>query len=155
MSTALSANTQAILLLTAPLIVGRRTPGADVLQPREYIELAQSLHQQSRAPADLLGPSAHELLNNNGLPNGIDADRLTRLLARGFQLSLAVEHWQQRAIWVLSRADAGYPRRLMQRLGAKAPPVLYGCGDGDILDSRGLAVVGSRHVDDDISALRV
>ena len=144
----LSANTQAILLLTAPLIVGRRTPAAEVLQPREYNKLAQLLHENSREPADLLSPEASELLNDDRLCDEIDSDRVSRLLARGFLLSQAVEQWQQRAIWVLSRADDQYPQRLKVRLGSKAPAILYGCGDPNILDSGGLAVVGSRHVDD-------
>ncbi|MCY4111437.1 MAG: DNA-processing protein DprA [Chloroflexi bacterium] len=148
----LSANTQAILLLTAPLIVGRRTPAAEALQPREYNKLAQLLHEHNREPADLLSPEASRLLNDDWLRAQIDSDRVGQLLARGFLLSQAVEQWQQRAIWVLSRADDQYPQRLKVRLGSKAPAILYGCGDRDILDSGGLAVVGSRHVDDKLRA---
>ena len=144
----LSVNTQAILLLTAPLIVGRRTPAAEVLQPREYNKLAQLLHENSREPADLLSPEASQLLSDDRLCAEVKSDRVMRLLARGFLLSQAVEQWRQRAIWVLSRADDQYPQRLKVRLGSKAPAILYGCGDRDILDSGGLAVVGSRHVDD-------
>ena len=144
----LSANTQAILLLTAPLIVGRRTPAAEVLQPREYNKLAQLLHENSREPADLLSPEASQLLSDECLGAEIDCDRVSRLLARGFLLSQAVEQWRQRALWVLSRADDQYPQRLKVRLGSKAPAILYGCGDPNILDTGGLAVVGSRHVDD-------
>ena len=148
MITEVSANTQAILLLTAPLIVGRRTPAAEVLQPREYNKLAQLLQENSREPADLLSPEASQLLNDDWLRAEIDSERVGRLLARGFLLSQAVEHWRQRAIWVLSRADEQYPRRLKARLGGHSPAILYGCGDPNILDSGGLAVVGSRHVDD-------
>lgn len=74
--------------------------------------------------------------------------RLESLLARGFLLSQAVERWQTRAIWVVSRADAEYPRRLKTRLEEDAPAVLYGCGDAALLETGGLAVVGSRDVDD-------
>jgi len=148
--TEISANTQAILLLTAPLIVGRRTPAAEVLQPREYNKLAQILHENSREPADLLGPEASQLLSDDWLRAEIDSDRVSRLLARGFLLSQAVEHWQQRAIWVLSRADDQYPSRWKVRLGGHAPAILYGCGAPHILDTGGLAVVGSRHVDDKV-----
>jgi predicted Rossmann fold nucleotide-binding protein DprA/Smf involved in DNA uptake len=70
-----------------------------------------------------------------------------RLLDRGFLLSQAIERWQSRAIWVVSRADAAYPRRLKIRLKELAPPVFYGCGDVAILGTGGLAVVGLRHVD--------
>ena len=74
--------------------------------------------------------------------------RLRRLLGRGFLLSQAIERWQTRAIWVLSRADPAYPHRLKVRLRDEAPAVLYGCGDIGLLESGGLVVVGSRHVDD-------
>ena len=40
------------------------------------------------------------------------------------------------------------PRRLKARLREDAPAVLYGCGDIGLLETGGLAVVGSRHVDD-------
>ena len=59
-----------------------------------------------------------------------------------------IERWQTCAIWVVSRADAEYPRRLKTRLREDAPAVLYGCGDMALLETGGLAVVGSRHVDD-------
>jgi predicted Rossmann fold nucleotide-binding protein DprA/Smf involved in DNA uptake len=72
------------------------------------------------------------------------------LLGRGFLLSQVIERWQARAIWVVSRADAEYPRRLKVRLREDAPAVIYGCGDMALLESGGLAVVGSRHVDDSL-----
>jgi predicted Rossmann fold nucleotide-binding protein DprA/Smf involved in DNA uptake len=52
----------------------------------------------------------------------------------------------------MSRADAAYPRRWKVRLREDAPPVLYGCGDIALLETGGLAVVGSRHVDDSLRA---
>ena len=74
----------------------------------------------------------------------MDANRLQQLLERGFLLSQVIERWQARAIWVLSRADAEYPRRLKHRLREDAPAVLYGCGDISLLETGGLAVIGSR-----------
>lgn len=146
MSMSLSPNTQAILLLTAPLIAGRGEPSSDLLTSGEYKRLARFLRDKQRQPADLLTPDAGGLLGEH--QPLIDIDRFKRLLARGFLLSQAVERWQTRAIWVVSRADAEYPRRLKARLKDDAPAVLYGCGDAAILDSGGLAVVGSRQVDD-------
>jgi len=145
MNTTLSPNTQAILLLTAPLIAGRDKPSSDLLTPGEYKRLARFLRDKQRQPADLLTIDAQEMLGGWSL---IDSDRLKRLLARGFLLSQAIERWQTRAIWVVSRADAEYPRRLKTRLKDDAPAILYGCGDAQLLETGGLAVVGSRHVDD-------
>ena len=150
MSETLSLNTKAILLLTAPLIVGRggNKGMPDLLTPAEYTKLAAYLQETGRQPADLLGPDADQLLGDcRCIP---DYDRLRRLLDRGFLLSQAVERWYTRGIWVMSRADDAYPQKLKTRLKRQSPILLYGCGDSEILNSGGLAVVGSRHVNDSL-----
>jgi DNA processing protein len=146
MSSALSTNTLAILLLTAPLIAGKVKSSTELLTAGEYKRLARHLREMRRQPADFLSSDAAELLRD--CASVIATERLRRLLERGFLLGQVVEHWQTRAIWVVSRADAEYPRRMKMRLREDAPPVLYGCGDRRLLDTVGLAVVGSRHVDD-------
>ena len=146
MTAELSSNAQAILLLTAPLIAGRGKPSVDPLTAGEYRRFARRLRELQREPADLLDPGARTLLKECRFDS--DPERIERLLGRGFLLSQAVERWRIRAIWVVSRADAAYPQRLKKRLGEDAPPILYGCGDAALLDGGGLAVVGSRNVDD-------
>jgi DNA processing protein len=146
MKPAMSANTQAILLLTAPLIAGRGSTSPDLLTPGEYKKLARHLRENHRQPADLISPHAVDLIRECGTV--VDQGRLQRLLGRGFLLSQVVERWQSRAIWVVSRADAEYPRRLKARLREDAPAIIYGCGDTALLELGGLAVVGSRHVDE-------
>jgi len=143
MNTALSQDSQVILLLTAPLMTGRMEPSTDLLTPGEYGHLAVFLHEVQRSPGDLLTADADSLLGQ--CQGVVDGDRLRKLLGRGFLLSQAVEHWQTRAIWVITSADASYPHRLKERLKENAPTVLYGCGDAAILETGGLAVVGSRN----------
>ena len=139
-----SANTTAILLLTAPLVVGNRTPQAQILTAGEYRKLAPCLASLQAEPADLLEPGADRLLAQCG--EVIDEARLRALLNRGFPLSQAVERWQARGIWVVSPADAAYPPLLKKRLKNDAPSVLYGCGLQEIMHTRSLAIVGSRDV---------
>lgn len=146
MNVPLSQHTQALLLLTAPLIAGRAEPSSELLTPAEYNRLIRILRDNQREPAELLGPEAPELIIK--CRQFLDGTRLERLLGRGFLLSQAVERWQARAIWVVSRADTDYPGRLKARLKENAPPILYGCGDAAILESGGLAIIGSRHVED-------
>ena len=146
MTPVLSPNTQAILLLTAPLMAGRGQASSDLLSPGEYKRLARHLREIQHQPADLVSPNAAEILR--ACQPVIDESRLQRLLGRGFLLSQVIERLQARAIWVVSRADAEYPRRLKARLREDAPAVLYGCGEMGLLETGGLAVVGSRHVDD-------
>ena len=146
MTTELSSNAQAILLLTAPLITGRGKPSVEPLTAGEYRRFARRLRELQREPADLLDLDARSLLKECRLDS--DPERIERLLGRGFLLSQVVERWRTRAIWVVSRADAAYPQRLKKRLGEDAPPIIYGCGDATLLDGGGLAIVGSRNVDD-------
>lgn len=148
MSDTLSLNTKAILLLTAPLIgESIRTSSQEVatLTPKEYRGLARRLHELGREPADLLSGDIRVLLKE--CKDQVNADRVVHLLDRGAQLSLAVERWQQRSIWVTSRADPDYPAQIRNRLKEHAPPILYGCGEKTLLDGGGLAVVGSRSAD--------
>jgi predicted Rossmann fold nucleotide-binding protein DprA/Smf involved in DNA uptake len=140
----LSANTQAVLLLTSPLLQeGGRGSGMDpVLTAAEYAELAAVLRNQCHEPADLIHGSRDALLD--ALCSAEEAERLNRLLSRGFQLSQAIEHWATRSISVIGRADAAYPQRFKRRLKRAAPPLLYACGNLALLRAPILAVVGSR-----------
>lgn len=140
-----SANTQAVLLLTSPLLQegGGAASKEPVLSAAEYAHLAACLQQERVQPADLINGSRETLLS--ALSASFAAERLNRLLSRGFQLSQAVEHWANRSISVIGRADAAYPRRLKQRLKRAAPPLLYACGNVELLNDPALAVVGSRN----------
>ncbi len=146
MTSELSPNTQAILLLAAPLIAGGSSRKAPCLSAGEYRKLAGFLHRIQAEPADLLGPEADRLIGE--CRGSIERDRLKSLLNRGFQLAQAVERWRTRAIWVISRADADYPKKLKDRLKTDAPILLYGCGAKEVLHTPGLAIVGSRNVDE-------
>ncbi len=146
MNTELSSNTKAILLLTAPLVVGKSMSSVRPLNSTEYGKLAHCLRECGRQPADLLEHVVADVLRKC-LPE-FDNERIVQLLERGFLLSQAVDHWQTRALWVVSRADPGYPKQFKKRLGHFAPPVLYGCGEATLLEHGGLAVVGSRNVAD-------
>lgn len=148
MTTPLTPNTQAILLLTAPLVAGRGDSSAKLFSLGEYNRLARLLREKQKQPADLIGSDAGELISFCAQQFG--NERLDALLGRGFLLSQAVERWAARSIWAISRADPTYPKRLKTLLKEDAPPLLYGCGDLTLLEKGGLAVVGSRHVDEEL-----
>lgn len=148
MTAPLSPNTQAILLLTAPLIVGRGPADPNVLSAGQYKRLAQHLHAMKAKPADLLAAGSADLLAS--CDPFIEGNRLKHLLGRGLLLSQAIERWQSRSIWVVSRADAEYPPRLKAVLRGDSPALLYGCGETGLLNRGGLAVVGSRNIDDSL-----
>jgi len=146
MTLSLSANTQAALLLTAPLIDGATESHASLLGPTEYRKVCSLLAKFDMQPCDLIQRAPAELPEQ--LKSLVDDSRLRTLLDRGFRLTQAFERWQTRAIWIAGHTDENYPSRILKRLPDHAPPVIYGCGDRRLLDLGGLAVVGSRAVND-------
>lgn len=141
MTWSLLPNTQAILLLTSPLLAGGEHNEAERLKVREYRKLEEHLHGRGREPGDLLLDDPEEIL---GESPPCDIGRINGLLQKGGCLTAAVDHWSTRAIWVISYFDEDYPHRFRTRLPASYPLLLYGCGDRSLLNRGGLAVVGPR-----------
>lgn len=141
-----SIDTQAVLLLMARFAT-RRADDADPLTHGEYNRLAVALNDAGLRPADLMGGSADAFIAATDA-NPIDPQRLRDLLQRSMALAMAVESWANSGYWVMSRADDNYPARLRERLKGKAPVLLFGCGESSLLEQGGLAIVGSRNVDE-------
>ena len=143
----LSPDTQAILLLCASFGQNRKIE-PQPLTLSEYNSLANWLLNNQMRPADLLESSGEKLLQNIN-ESKLDVDRLSALLERGVMLSLAVEKWTNKGLWVLGRGDAKYPKSLKKKLKHSAPAILYGIGNINLLSMGDLAIVGSRDVNEE------
>ncbi|MCA1993550.1 MAG: DNA-protecting protein DprA [Coleofasciculus sp. S288] len=143
----LSPDTQAILLLCASFGQNRQTE-PQPLTLREYNAVAGWLLENEMSPGDLLNPTFKNRLSKITIGK-LDSNRVVALLERGVMLGLAVEKWTNQGLWVLGRGDSQYPKRLKQRLRHSAPAILYGIGNIELLSEGGLAVVGSRDVDEE------
>lgn len=143
----LTKDAKAILLLCGRFGKNDAINGTRPLSLSEYNRLAGWLVACKARPADLLSDAAIDLLA--GAPAVIDADRAKNLLSRGAAMALAVEKWTNNGIWVICRSDAAYPERLKHHLKKQAPPILYGIGEIDLVSRGGLAVVGSRNIDNE------
>jgi len=51
-------------------------------------------------------------------------------------------------MWVTTRVDDGYPAHLRLTLKHQAPAVIFGSGEPQLLNHPGIAIVGSRHIDE-------
>ena len=144
----LAPDTQAILLLCASFGQNRQIEPLP-LTLGEYNLLTDWLRENQMRPADLLETTAKAQLQK--ITNKkLNPDRLLALLERGAMLSFAVEKWTSRGLWILGRSDAKYPKRFKQILKHSAPAIIYGVGNAELLSLGGLAIVGSRDVDEDI-----
>lgn len=139
----LSPTAQATLLLTS-YFSKASSESAKPLTNAEWGRFALWLKEKSTTPADLLVADPKTLLQ--GWHDArISAERIIELLNRGHSLALAMEKWQRAGLWVVTRSDPEYPKRLKQRLKTDSPPVLFGCGNKALLNAGGLAVIGSRN----------
>ncbi len=143
----LTEDSQVILLLCSQL--GLASGGElTALTLREWNPLARKLAASDlKRPGALLGLTAQTLAQQLAVSME-EADRYAALLARGGTLAFELERLESLGIWVLTRADAAYPARYRQRLKDAAPAVLFGAGSLDLLGQPGLAVVGSRNLDE-------
>jgi predicted Rossmann fold nucleotide-binding protein DprA/Smf involved in DNA uptake len=137
----LTEDTKSIILLCGVFGKNRSDKPLSLI---EYSSLVRWLISAEMRPCDLL---RKENIAEASKGSGLDKQRLESLLGRGVQLGFAVEEWQRNGIWVISRSDADYPARYKTHLKDKAPPLLFGVGNRSLLNGGGLAVVGSRNVD--------
>jgi predicted Rossmann fold nucleotide-binding protein DprA/Smf involved in DNA uptake len=137
----LSRDTQAVLLLC-----GRFSPReqAKPLELREYNRVVDVLRKNGKTPNFFFDASFFDL---DWPAAGLELSRLRALAERGMALGLAAERWVNRGLWVISRSDDDYPSRLRQHLGWSAPPLLWGAGERGLLNGGGVAIVGSRDID--------
>jgi predicted Rossmann fold nucleotide-binding protein DprA/Smf involved in DNA uptake len=132
-----------LLLLCTQL--GLDDNSAKPLTLREWNPLVRKILAASLRPSDLLGLPDSDLRSKLDL----DPDLLTRvsqLLARDIQPNLT--RLASIGIYPLTRADADYPEKYRQRLKDSAPAVLFYAGEKALLGQPGIAVVGSRHLDE-------
>ncbi|MDH5785918.1 MAG: DNA-protecting protein DprA [Chromatiales bacterium] len=143
----LSATAQATLLLTCYFSRASKED-AKPLTNLEWGRFAIWLKEKNTNPADLLVSKPQALLSG-WHDTRITTDRILSLLSRGHSLALSIEKWQRAGLWVITRSDPEYPKRLKSRLKTNSPPVLFGCGNRELLNSGGIAVVGSRNACDE------
>lgn len=139
----LSQIAQATLLLTSYFSKASREV-AKPLTNKEWGKFALWLKEKGLSPSNLLVAEPSPLLAG-WHDSRISAERIIELLNRGHSLALAMEKWQRAGLWVVTRSDPEYPKRLKQRLKTDSPPVLFGCGNKALLNAGGLAVIGSRN----------
>jgi predicted Rossmann fold nucleotide-binding protein DprA/Smf involved in DNA uptake len=142
----MTADSHVMLLLCSYLGL----PAGDDLKPlslREWNPIAARLNRSSlQRPGALLHASDSNMRMELDLTEQ-EVVRCRRLLDRGGSLAIELERLESLGIWAMTRADAGYPARLRERLKNSAPTVLFGSGPRELVGRPGLAVVGSRNVD--------
>lgn len=143
----LTPQAQAVMLLTVSFGKSESQDGKP-FSNSEWAKFAIWLKDHGLEPALLLRGDLDSLLAG-WVDRTVSIARIRSLLGRGAALGLALEKWQRAGLWVLTRSDQEYPERLKRRLRSESPPVLFGCGNKALLNTGGIAVVGSRDADEE------
>jgi predicted Rossmann fold nucleotide-binding protein DprA/Smf involved in DNA uptake len=125
-----------------------RFPGVESEKPlsaREWGALSARLADAGVSPEHLLELAPGDFTEQLGIGSP-EAERLERLLERRSRLTADLARLAVQDIWLLTLADPDYPARWRKRLGKRCPPLLFGVGEKALLETGGVAIVGSRRV---------
>ena len=141
-----SADSQVILSLCSHLGLSSQSD-VSPLSTREWNSVARRLYANTIQPEELPHIETSQLFDL------LDQDeplikRITALLSRSGSLAIELERLESLGIEVLTRADTDYPVRYKQRLKENAPVLLYYSGERALLGQPGIAIVGSRNLDE-------
>lgn len=142
----LSDDGQVVLALCSAF--GSAASELEPLRLSEWNQLARQIEGSSlKTPAALHGLGSESLLKELAIAPEL-AERIGRLLERSARLALELESLFAKGMWAVTKVDEGYPPRLRQKLRHQAPSVLFGAGDLSRARQGGVAVVGSRNIDE-------
>ncbi len=117
------------------------------LSLKEWDSFQEGMRENGLEPGAVL---SHTFDKERGDPASLEIKkRIEALLSRAAAVAAELEGLEERGIDVVTIFDPGYPVLLKKRLNKKAPPVLFYAGNLDLAKKNGIAVVGSRNVDQD------
>jgi Predicted Rossmann fold nucleotide-binding protein involved in DNA uptake len=144
----LSDDGQALLALCSPFALTDDRLDGGPFTLAEWNKIEKQIQQSSwKHPAELQGQTADQVAKTLSISMG-DANRIALLLERTGSMTLELENIFSRGMWVVTRVDELYPAKLRETLKHQAPTVLFGAGDVALLTRGGVAVIGSRNIDE-------
>lgn len=120
------------------------TDGCKPLTLKEWNGLGKTVNDMGYRIADLLkkGFTDNLPLSENS------KEQVKVLIQRGLSIALKLQELENKGIYIVTQFDSDYPKYLMKKLREKMPPVLFYAGDITLASKMGIAIVGSRDVDD-------
>jgi len=138
-------------LATVLITTGLAMPRTGDLSPfasGDWATLVRALVAIEATLGRLLGSTGEEISRDLDLDLSMST-RIAALLDRAGPVAIELQRLADLGIWCLTKLDGAYPASLKQRLpSTQSPPVLFGSGPVEVLTKDGIAIVGSRNVDE-------
>jgi len=119
--------------------------GIKPLTNGEWMRVADCLTTHNLQPVDLENMSSKDCLDLFGSVLAGE-ERLQRLLERSGSLAFAITEYERYGIYILTRADEGYPQKFKAKFGKSCPPLFYYAGNMKLLSENCCGFVGSRSI---------
>lgn len=137
----------AIILLCSNIGINFKISNLKPFTALEWSKFAKLLFNSSiRRPENLFNLDEEQLISKLFISKA-EAKRVIGLLSRAGQLSFELDEFKNMGIRIITRADNKFPSVLKEKLKEKCPPIIYYCGDLNILNNKFIGVVGSRNID--------
>lgn len=143
----ISNDSYAMLLLCSDLALRNIESGVKAYTVSQWSNLAERLFQNKLTPSALFDVSSEEIKRRLYLTDD-EAVRIERLLSRAGQFGIELSSLNEKGIFTITRSDANYPEALKNKLKKLAPPIIYYAGNLSLLSNSGVAIVGSRNIDE-------
>lgn len=147
----ISNDSYAMLLLCSDLALRNMDSDIKAYTVSQWSKLAERLVQNKLTPKALFDVSTEDIKRKLYLSDE-ESVRIEKLLSRAGHLGVELSALNEKGIFMLTRNDPDYPAMLKHKLKKLAPPILYYAGNLSLLSNKGVAIVGSRDIDE--AALR-
>jgi len=137
--------------LTYILLNINKTDGSPRLTNIQNFFLRMELEKYNLQYIDLYDNKLIDDLNLSRIRNAENLkDKIKKLLSNRADIAWKIDKWKQSGISVLTQLDPIYPQKMLNLLKNKAPAVIFALGNLNKLSESGIAVVGSRDIDQNI-----
>lgn len=113
----------------------------------EWNHFLDKVIEKNEEPSVILKDNKNRLLEELRYDK-ISIDRISMLVSRGGAVAFELDDLSRKGIDVVTLFDKEYPVLLKRRLKRKTPPILFYSGDITLSKKIGIAVVGSRNIDE-------
>lgn len=137
----------AMLLLCSDLALRNIDSGVKAYTVSQWSNLAERLVQNQLTPKALFDVSTENIRTKLNL-SADEVSRIERLISRAGQFGIELSSLNEKGIFTLTRSDENYPVALKNKLKKLSPPILYYSGNLSLLSNKGVAIVGSRNIDE-------
>ena len=115
------------------------------LSTLEWSDFVRELISNKMQPKDIFNDNVQDILITLKINNSF-IERVVNLLKRSANVSLELNEYFNKGIYVITRSNPRFPRHIKEKLKDRTPPVLFYAGNLELCNDDCIAFVGSRKI---------